>query len=256
MTGQTKHLKRPFIFKLRAREFGDPIEVMIGRLDGTGEQVSIDHRNPNSPPLVLVLGDTGSGKTVLAKIIATQFSEVGVAGSYIDSKTKSPVSFGDKLNADWRVNRLEESELQTEEPPLLEVVRSEFNRLVEVGGGVLLIDESHELLGMSEGVELLRQITRTARNFGIMVVVLSQRASDFVGFLSHAHAFPSVVVALRTRGELSELSELLGECSDEDTRFLQSEWDFIAGSKGLIRDISGSVSRVVFGPLTDEFLSS
>lgn len=259
--------KKP-LFDFGSNETGDLNGAIIARDLDANTAVRIDHRiggDESGNPLTVVIGDSGSGKTMLAMIMAYQFDALGVAGAYINPQFRSTEemdSLARHLSSGWKFLAPPQLPLDDGDAArwMSVNVRSQYERLASNGGGVLLIEEAQAIVGDSEKSEF-DWLCRSAQAANILPVLFGDHARDFASHPATISGSPSRRITLRQRPgpDAREALSYLGlenpsvshEALLTDSGFRNSPE---MPSSGFMRHVNGSISRVMFGPLDQTFI--
>lgn len=126
------------------------------------------------------------------------------------------------------------------------------------GGGVLIVDEAHVLMGSTEGQAILTRMGREGRSQGILPILATQRVHDVMKDKdSTMVSYLGRVLALRMsdKQEVAATMELLRLEPTEDRISFLADAGPIRGERGALgyfRDLQGRVSAIRIGPVPDD----
>lgn len=125
------------------------------------------------------------------------------------------------------------------------------------GGGVLIVDEAHVLMGSSEGARIITRLGREGRSQRILPILATQLLADIMEGSANMVSHLSRVCVLKMRDPreaVAALNLLKLEPTEERLGWLSAAGPIRGerGSLGLFRDLQDRVSGFVVGPIPSD----
>ena len=131
-----------------------------------------------------------------------------------------------------------------------------LERMLAVGGGVLMVDEAHVLLGSEEGAKILTRLGREGRSQRILPVLATQRLQDVMEGNANLESYISRAIVLKMRAHdeaLAAFRLLKLDATPKRMEWLANAGPIrgVRGPLGFFRDLEDRVSGFTVSEMPD-----
>ncbi len=136
------------------------------------------------------------------------------------------------------------------------VIRSSLEQMFSAGGGVMILDEAHVLMGSKEGQAILQRMGREGRSQQILPILATQRIADVMaqGVDMTSYLGRSLIMKMADPVEADAALGLIGLEPTQARRDWLAEASPIRGGRGALalhRDLEGRCSAMLIGKIPE-----